>query len=187
MGLDVSFYASATLVHGDLHPRALSEPKPGPSEECWDTFTVAYVNPDFPEQADGITPQSCWRTGKRSEHIGQPYSSYGRFRSWLSMAAHGVEPEVIWEDHKAWWDKPFVPLIHFSDCEGIIGPVTSFRLAQEFVEERDAVVARAQALPKPFDATEEAWAGNIERFVSQYDRWAAAFGLVGPTGFVRFA
>lgn len=179
MGLDVSFYAAATLVHGDLHPRALSEPRDYPGEECYDHFAVAYVNPDFPDQADGITHRSCWETGRRSAHIHHSYGGYNIFREWLCKAMHGVEPQVIWSDPEAWWDKPFVPLINFSDCEGLIGPVTAYRLAQDFTQQRDYVLGRgglAEALP--------AWRDEM---APRYEEWAAAFALIGPTGFVRFA
>lgn len=186
MGLDVSFYAEATMVHGEKHPRALTEPQEGPSEECWDTFTVAYVNPDFRAQADGIIHQSCWETGKRDEHIGQPYSAYNRFRAWLSKGAHDVEPDVIWEAPEQWWDKPFVRLIHFSDCEGIIGPESSQILAAEFASQREHVVGAWYAMPKPFDVDQERWEGEIAYMVERYDRYAAAFALVGPTGFTVF-
>lgn len=170
MGLDVSFYASATLVHGDLHPRALTEPKPGPTEECWDTFTVAYVNPDFPDQADGITHKSCWRTEGRSAHIHHSYSGYNIFREWLCKAVLGVAPEIVWANPEQWWNQPLVPLINFSDCEGLIGPVTAQRLAQDFAQHRERLGA-----------------DQDEGMVKRYDEWAAAFALVGPTGFVRFA
>lgn len=179
MGLDVSFYAEATLVHGDKHPRALTEPQEGPGEECWDTYTVIHVNPDFPDQADGLTPQSCWETGRRGAHIHHSYGGYNIFREWLCKAAHGVKPEVIWSDPDAWWDKPFVPLIHFSDCEGVIGPKTAQRLAQEFAEERERMLNRA-GLDEAYDA----WRDEM---TPRYDEWAAAFALVGDTGFVRFA
>jgi hypothetical protein len=186
MGLDVSFYASATMVHGEKHPRALTEPQEGPGEECWDTYTVAYVNPDFRAQADGIIPQSCWETGKRDLHIGQPYSSYGRFRAWLAKTALNVEPEVVWNAPEQWWDRPFVRMIHFSDCEGIIGPESSQILAAEFERMRSHVHAAARALPRPFDQTEESWEGNVDRFLQQYDRWREGFALVGPTGFTVY-
>lgn len=169
MGLDVSFYAAAEMVHGEKHPRALTEPQPGPSEECWDAFTVAYVNPDFPDQADGIIHRSCWETDRRAAHIHHSYGGYNRYRELLCQAALGVLPEVVWTDPDAYRDRPFFEQIHFADNEGTLGPVTSAKLAKNYVEQRGRVLAQA------------------DEIIHRYDEWLDAFALIGPTGFVRFA
>lgn len=183
MGLDVSCYGTATLVHATEHPRALSGPKPTRSEECFDTFTTPYVNPDFPDHADGIPVDSCWETERRDLHIHHSYGGYNVYREWLCYGALGVLPEVVWKDPDAWRGKPFFEQINFSDCEGVIGPNTAAKLAKDYREQREHMMAFFADPDRVFAAGYGDWQQHLPE---KYDEWAAGFALVGDTGMVLF-
>lgn len=160
MGLDVSFYASATKVeHSPAYPFD--------DDECWDAHHVLYVS-DFPKQADGLEHHSCWVTEGRVAHIHHSYGGYNLFREWLSKTALDVAPEFVWTKPEAYEGKSFVDLINFADNEGTIGPVTAQRLASQFASQRSRIVA------------------TNDDMIDRYDEWGTAFALVGETGFVVF-
>ena len=186
MGLDVSFYADAEMVHEDKHPRALGEPKDSPGEECWDHFTVLWIS-DFPDQADGLPHNSCWKTGERQAHIHHSYGGYSRFRAWLSMGALKVDPEKVWADPDKYAGAPFYEQINFADNEGTIGPKTAAKLAEDYRQHRQTVVDTWRAMPRRFDEDRATHESNIEYEITKYDEWAAAFALVTDNGFVVFS
>lgn len=64
---------------------------------------------------------------------------------------------------------PFWELINFSDCEGIIGPVVSAKLARDFQEYQE----KANSQLTDYD---------LER----YNSWRQAFELAAENGVVRF-
>lgn len=178
MGLDVRFYPDATpVVHSAAYPF---------DDECWDYHTVAYVS-DFPDQADGIANKSCWVHEADPIHLSQTYNNYSGYRAWLCMAMYGVEPQVAWENADDYRGQPFFEQINFSDAEGTIGPKTAMKLAKDYAEQRERVVGRGEAMPKPFDMSQGDHERGIKYFVEKYDEWAAAFASVGETGMVVFS
>ena len=183
MGLDVSFYEQATLVHEDKHPRALSEPANTPGEECWDHFTVLWIE-DFPDQADGLPHHSCWETSQRDAHIHHSYGGYNIYREWLCMAAYGVLPEDVWSDPEKYKGQPFYEQINFADNEGTIGPKTAAKLAQDYRDQREKVMAFFAEPNRFFAADYKGWQAEMP---GKYDEWAAAFALVGESGLVIFS
>jgi hypothetical protein len=74
-------------------------------------------------------------------------------------------------DAAAWGmsEGPFWELIHFSDCEGTIGPEVSAKLAQDFARYQD----QADAHPD-------------ERFRDLYATWRTAFEMASQGGAVDF-
>lgn len=64
---------------------------------------------------------------------------------------------------------PFWELISFSDCDGIIGPLVSAKLAQDFGDFQPA----ADDHPD-------------QHFRDMYARWRTAFETAADTGFVDF-
>jgi hypothetical protein len=65
------------------------------------------------------------------------YSGYGRWREALSEMALGVSPETVWNNPETYEGKPFFEIIHFSDCEGTIGPELAVKLTADFDAYRD--------------------------------------------------
>lgn len=117
---------------------------------------------------------------KTSEYHGfraGSYSGYNWWRKQLSVLAHDVEPEEIWdgelEDGAA-----FVELIDFPDNEGAIGPKTSAKLAADFAVHAEAIENKAR------ETIEDA--GELDYFLESYGEWKTAFELAMHDGFVVF-
>ncbi len=68
----------------------------------------------------------------------------------------------------------FRELIHFSDCEGFIGPKTSAKLAADFAAWRDSAAAMAAQIDQG------RW--HLEK----YNEWARAFETAAKGGVVKF-
>jgi hypothetical protein len=118
-------------------PQFVRAGQPGdrPPEEDEDRHTLVYNLAQFTARADGH-PEG-WYTGELVLHGQWSYAGYNEVRALLSIAAFGVEPEAVWEDPVAFGDHPLadlVPLIHFADDEGAIGPVTAGKVAAALAE-----------------------------------------------------
>jgi hypothetical protein len=122
MGLDISAWDSLGR-----------QTAPGEEDTNFDALRL-YVNPDFPEHADGI--ETGWYImDEESAHKGLTYGSYNRWRAAACLQVFHVSfDEFIrraetWlrseleEDGVAW-------LFYFADNEGIIGPRTSAKIAR---------------------------------------------------------
>lgn len=156
MGLDVTAYECVRFVPG-CSPN-----------ECGDHRGM-YPEPHFYAQADGMQP-GCYVTEGKAEHFyAGAYSGYNAWRRDLANAMLGVTPEVVWNDPAAFAGKSFVELVNFSDCEGLIGPRTSAKLARDFAEHRERAVAHSENASRPW-------------FLARYDDFAAAFKLAAREG-----
>lgn len=150
---------------------ALREVQWHPPADDWDyhVFRSAHPNPYFADRADGLKDGLYSFTSDYSFRAGS-YGGYNRWREWLSALALGVAPEKVWNDYETWVGSPFVELIDFSDCEGLIGPKTSEKLAQDFetflaVAERD----------------------RDDYYLTTYRHFANAFGMASHDGLVQFS
>jgi len=169
MGLDISAYERATLLrnHGEE------------CDDCCDSDAVvhlmAWAYEGHEQSLLGLIhggfyevspwPQITFRAGS--------YSSYNDWRDNLARRALGVSVETVWANLAAYRDKPFFELLHFSDCEGTIGPKAAANLDSDFAALRGRV--KSHALP---DAEQEAW------FMSRYDAFGAAFEAAARGGLV---
>lgn len=168
MGLDISFYSGLKRV----------EPQPD-CEDTPDGMARIYVNPDFPERADGL--QDGYYTFDQDDGFAAgSYSGYGIWREQLAELAG--YPAV---EHRSRWDPkprmlhaascwqgatgPFSELIHMADNEGTIGEVTAAKLARDFAENQ----AKA-------DQHYDSW------FRRRYADWRRAFELAANAGAVSF-
>ena len=139
-----------------------------------------YVNDDFPAQADDIEHDAIYHA---DDSFGFRAGSYSGYNEWREMLARLVGyPEAphpsprragemsnaasVWNDPKP---GPFVELINFSDCEGVIGPRTSAKLAKDFA----AYQAKADAHPDDY-------------FRAKYADWRKAFEMAADNGAVYF-
>jgi hypothetical protein len=166
MGLDISYYAD-------------TRPDPDADMNDWQNVARASVESHHIAQADGIEHGALFRFDKEksgSFRAGS-YSSYGTFRDELAKLAGYPEGEETDFGHRhaaaAWQglvepSAPFYPMINFSDCEGVIGPETSARLAQDFAAHQ----AKADEIG--------GW------FAELYGIFRKAFEAVAGNGFVEF-
>ena len=144
MGLDISYHArlekAEAPVDGDGYDEGVFQP---------------YINPSFPGRAEGLDPDAWYKCHEVGDFRAGSYSGYGLWRLKLAGIAEGDD---------------FAELIHFSDCEGTIGPVVSAKLAQDFAKNRHRLEA-------------EGW---DEYDIHRYDNWAEAFRVASGGGCVRF-
>jgi len=66
-----------------------------------------------------------------------PYSEYSAFRNILANIAHSVNCAEIWANCDIYKNGAFYELIDFSDCEGVIGPISASKLLLDFKKYRE--------------------------------------------------
>lgn len=176
MGLDITAYANITIAGPDDAP--FDETGEVRYDDGWEQF---FVNYDFPAQADDIKNGHAYRyQDDKCFHAGS-YFGYGQWRNKLAELAGYPESEdssnqfkhsaYVWEHPELLEQKsPFVELINFTDCDGIIGPKTSAKLAQDF----DNYMDKASQV-------------NDEWFFCLYKQWANAFHFAANNGAVKFS
>jgi hypothetical protein len=158
MGLDITAYSNLVRVRDQDDEGDYDYPR--------ETSLYAEGLP----QEDGLTRAIYRVDGERYGFRAGSYSGYNRWREILSLAVLGVPPETVWDARDEYKDKPCFSLIAFSDCEGVIGPVTSAKLATEMTENRAKFVAYT----------------SDEYDLQRYDDWVKAFTLASANGAVSF-
>jgi hypothetical protein len=165
MGLDIAAFSGLTKS-------MINDP-----DEVWKIGgTHLYVNEDFPDRADGLKTGGYLYNEFTRFRAGS-YSGYNWWRSQLCMMVHGVEPDVLWAGNDKRLFPAFFELIHFSDCEGVIGPKTSAKLYQDFSEWKEKAEQYAAGLGDTL---------NGQTFIGLYRQWMEAFGLASNNGAVKF-
>ena len=148
MGLDISAFSNATPT------------------DSGDAYQV-YVTDGVPNLLDG-KPEGMYEGTDTFGFRAGSYGGYNSWRSWLSRTFLGVLPESVWDNPAQFSGKPFVELIHFSDCEGAIGPTVSAKLFHDF------------------EANESQLNGADQWYVDVYHKWKRAFEIASKDGFVIF-
>lgn len=132
MGLDIIAAANLTRIENPRFNEDDELVNEGGHIISTDLYLRLYPNSDFPAQADGMECGCYWIDpgfGKTMHIPAGSYSSYGRWRNELAKLAGWDSAEHAWRSEPS---GPFYELIHFSDCEGIIGPNTSAKLRGDF-------------------------------------------------------
>lgn len=93
-------------------------------------------------------------------------STYNDWRWWLCLRALASSPVKVWHNPEEYADKPFYELIHFTDCDGFIGPDTCAKLYKDFCAHQ---------------IEGEDW------HLSLYGKFKTAFDWAKDNGFVRFS
>jgi hypothetical protein len=127
-------------------------------------------HPPFADHSDGL-PQGIYEVAARISFRAGSYSGYNRWREALAELVHSTTPEVIWKAPDEYRGSAFYEIIHFSDCEGCIGPKTSRKLAADFAEYEE----RAR----------EAWGADSYEF-GVYQDFRRAFTIAADEGAVEF-
>jgi len=125
----------------------------------------------FSEHCEGVEDVPYTSEGEMSFRAGS-YGGYNQWRNKLAEFAGYDSAEDVWEmEHP--WGKPFVELINFSDCEGVIGPDLCKKLAQDFTSHR------AEALKYAIESDDD-W------FMETYDEFMDALTFAGDHGILVF-
>lgn len=157
MGLDITAYEKLGDYVGNEEP------------EDWKNHSHLWPG-DFPAQADGLQ-EGWYHIPEGSDSLGfraGSYSGYNQFRSVVVYAMSGLCDRDYWSsgDHD---NAPLRSWLHFSDCEGVLGPKTCAKLYREACEVADRVRPMLD-----------------ERDQYIWDKFVAAFKLAADTGCVRF-
>lgn len=164
MGLDITAHAKIALA-----PDAkIEDGEPVAYEVFWIAKQVEGTERDFPGRTEGLVHGACYTKGERSmDFRAGAYSSYNRWREWLARLA-GYEVEELFDRLPA--EGPFVELINFTDCDGVIGPTCAGKLAKDFATYQ----TQAETSKSP------------PGYLEFYNKMRAAFELAADGGAVRF-
>jgi hypothetical protein len=177
MGLDITAYSGLRLSSAKNYEEA-SKLDGAPHH--------LYPTPDFLPQADALVDGYYFYEECSEFHAGS-YYSYNVWRDLLARFANyppiksasplGMPTGYPYASYG--WDHPeeklpFIELINFSDCEGVIGPITSKKLAADF----------NSFDPQLFVADESYFL--IQAFIRKYIDFKDAFLLASNNGAVLF-
>lgn len=88
-------------------------------------LSVLWENPHFPGRIEGARAMVPFTFQGSFDFRAGSYGTYGGWRNWLENIVVIEHPEA------------FAELIHFSDCEGTIGPVVCEKLWRDFARYAD--------------------------------------------------
>lgn len=161
MGLDCTAYKNLT---------ALAEGEYEVDEDGYpDRGVKFYFNDGYPLHAAGLDPEAVYDYDDAMGFRAGSYTGYSSWRGHLALFAKKFATN----------DKDFSELINFSDCEGVIGPIISAKLAADFNKNKDFLEDFSN---KTFADSPE----NKEWFVELYNTWSAAFEMASDNGAVSF-
>jgi hypothetical protein len=201
MGLDIHAYTNATKVTDLDELKAVRNHEDGQSEGAYlKGYRVPYKNSAFAARFEGLEEVPYEVEGDFHFRAGS-YSGYGAWRKELAELVGVQDIEYFWARLEMMADlnepdpvdMPFWQLLHFSDCEGVIGPEACKALAKDFVawEERAKEYAKKKH-EKEYgtmrDAPEfdDGYAHSSgQHFWAKYQEWKEAFKQ-GSTGWVAF-
>jgi hypothetical protein len=180
MGLDITAYSKLQKL--DVLFDAAGEPADPQTREPLDyAYTKVHVNHDFPGRAEPLEDKACY---SYENSMGFRAGSYGGYNGWreqlatlaeypaVSYAPYHPDHATMRRDAAAWQGKadgmPFVELVNFSDCEGVIGSLVAAKLAKDFAE---------------WDERAKAIGGG---FYDRYTHWRQAFEMAADGGCVDF-
>ena len=174
MGLDISYASKVDF-----------ENRRDPDDESEDILYL-YPNDSLLDQSEGIQSGEYTCEGIQDYFRAGSYSGYSGWRRMLASLI-GWKIEDLWirvetlvhrnesindvldENDNSKVNIPFVEMLHFSDCEGFIGPKTSAKLHADFLEWDEK-------------------AKNFEDsyFYELYEKWTKAFEVASDGGCVIF-
>lgn len=178
MGLDITAYSKVRKI--DCHFDAEGDPIDKVTGEHLDYDFQAYANPDFPGRNGSIEGRAIYAAADRFDFWAGGYGGYNAWRNELAQLAgypqapyvpHGSGTIQLRHDAAAWAaaEGAFWELINFSDCEGVIAPEVSKKLAQDFADYQDKADAHGDEL-----------------FRGRFAEFRKAFELASDQGAVRF-
>jgi hypothetical protein len=159
MGLDITAYRQVSWT-GVI---------PDDGDYDYQTYAALYPNEHFVSRADDMK-RGLYTFANEFHFRAGSYGGYGDWRRWLAQTIHGCDVREFWRDgprHGS--DAAFAELLNFSDCEGVIGPRTSAKLAADFAAHQHVI-----------DAQPQDWR------TEKYAEWRKAFELATDNGAVDF-
>lgn len=204
MGLDIRTFTNIRRISPE-EEKAIMEHPDGPHEGAYEKgYVYPDINPHFPGREEGV--EDVPYTFDESIHFrAGSYSGHSAFRQHICTML-GLGEFMSWiRAQTVDTHGPFEEFLNFSDCEGVIGPVVSKKLAKDFLEHektaREYAVelnvkdlihqgfpeADAQDRAAKIDLDNDAGWSSGTSFWETYQNWKKGFTLAGKGGFVRFS
>lgn len=156
MGLDIRAYRGLKKVENPLldedgYPENDNEWTPGEGME----FSEKY----FPGRAEGLESNAVYKWEDTFYVSAGSYSRYNWWRDKLEDFLNGDS---------------FIELINFADNEGVIGPVVSKKLYNDFVKNHERAIIYSETLE------------DGDYWLKKYKEWEKAFEMASDNGAVDF-
>lgn len=162
MGLDITAHKNLTA------PQGSEEVRDAEGDLLWrDGWHEIYLNNSFPGYGDNLQDGQVYKSEDSFGFRAGSYGGYSEWRNQLAKLAGYSSAEQCWQTPEK--PGPFYELINFSDCEGVIGPETSKKLAEDF-----ATFGHVASLHED------------EYFRAKYQDWKKAFEFASENGCVDF-
>jgi hypothetical protein len=164
MGLEVWVYAGLTKAENvdvDL------DGYPKDWHRYWRAGVVESTEEEFPGRAEGLEQDAIYVYAHCEEFHAGSTRAFGEWRDTLARLAGYEGWRSVWRNPPP-PGSPFVELIHFYDCAGVLGPAVAAKLARDFGMFR----GRAEPIGGSF-------------FVL-YRTWQRAFDITAGNGALRF-
>lgn len=112
---DVLKLVDAGLTEYDLHQRIIE---------------AHLVASDMYRSLEGLTEGASYLVGKPAFHFHCGYFTWSRIREDLAQASWGVDCQAVWDDEGKFGDQLLYPLVNFTDCDGVLGPLACKRIVR---------------------------------------------------------
>ena len=147
-----------------------------------------YQSSHFPEQGEGLPNGSVVSKGEEFGHRAGSYSGYNEWRRLLARAALGMSDVEVWDkidSGVSYSEVPFGELINFSDADGVIGPIASQKLYNDFVKYEEPIMKKLDRFYLKFEDY-EIDGETYDWFKFKYKDWKEAFRVASNNGAVIF-
>ena len=143
----------------------------------------------FPRHAEGLPDSELVDAdGESYSFRAGSYSGYGEWRNDLALAAgyEGGSEEVWMKADGGEYGFPFEELINFPDNEGVIGPVVSQKLYDDFVNYEKDIAHTIDQWYLKMNPEKEYYGDDLKWFKIKYNDWKHAFDTARNNGMVIF-
>ena len=146
-----------------------------------------YKHPHFTEQSEGLPDSPVVNQGEQYSFRAGSYSGYGEWRDLLSKLALGIGAKDLWDkvDDGGYGEIPFSEHINFSDADGVIGPVASKKLYNDYVRYEKDIMNMLDRFYLKFEDT-DIDGDTYTWFKIKYKDWKEAFRIASDNGAVIF-
>ena len=193
MGLDIHVYKNVRPVTDPVVLEKIRNDEDGPSNAAFELgYRMPYINRHFKSRAEGLEPNVPYEYAEDLHFRAGSYSGYGAWRGQLAELVGIMDINAFWDRCERMErrgeepDIPFWQLLHFSDCEGAIGPVVSKKLAKDFADWEERAEKYARKIHEasdiygngsyPFeDAVKHLGGSEGAYFWKKYQEWKSAF------------
>ena len=145
-------------------------------------------NTYFPEQSEGLPDGFGYGTGEDYGFRAGSYSGYGEWRDLLAKVALDMGVQGVWnkiDDGGNYSEIPFSEQLNFSDADGVIGPVASKKLYNDYVSYEKDIMKKLDRYYLKFEDF-EIDGETYEWFKQKYKDWKEAFRIASNNGAVIF-